>query len=216
MNYLIKTSLKLCLVTNVSDHNFITQVIKGGVTMVQLRDKSNNYEIIKQKAINMRNILKPHNIPFIINDYVELAKEIDADGVHLGQEDMDVDEARNIIGDNKIIGLSVENMYQLEKANKIKSITYVAASAIYPSNTKDNCKEFWGIEGLRKCVLRSKHPVMAIGGINQQNIENIIKTGSAGVAVVGAIQNAKNPEIAASILREKIDLTKLSRTIYIM
>ena len=194
--------LKLCLITNITTQSipeyieFITEAIDGGVTMIQLREKSTNYTEIRLKALALQNILKPLNIPLIINDLVELAVEIDADGVHIGNQDMSALKARKLLGPNKIIGLSAESVENVESANKLP-IDYITASAIFPTKTKSNCKKFWGIEGLKEVVKKSTHPVTAIGGINITHSKDIINTGAVGIAVISSIHDATNPCKAA-------------------
>lgn len=191
-------NLKLCLVTNILDTPmpkylaFVEQAIKGGVTMVQLREKSKDYQEIKARALALFTLLKPLNIPLIINDHLDLALEIDADGVHLGNSDLPVILAREKLGYNKIIGVSIESMEDLDNANKLP-VNYVAASAIFPSTTKLDCKIFWGIDGLKTIVDNSLHPVIAIGGIKSEHIKEIINTGAKGVAVISSIHDSKNP-----------------------
>lgn len=197
--------LNLCLITNITNQDFseyiefIKQTIHGGVTMVQLREKSIDYIEIKNRALVLQAFLRPLNIPLIINDFVDLAVEINADGVHLGNSDASALEAREKLGPSKIIGVSIESLEDLEKANKLP-ISYVAASAVFPSSSKLNCKKFWGIEGLRKIVKKSLHPVMAIGGISASNKSAIFDTGVKGIAVISAIHNAPDPYQAARSL----------------
>ncbi|MFN7038649.1 MAG: thiamine phosphate synthase [Alphaproteobacteria bacterium] len=207
MKYLLKNNLKLCLVTNIGTRPineykfFLCEAIKGGVTMVQLREKSASIDEVKYKAIELQKILKPLKIPLIINNFVELAAEINADGIHIGQKDMPVEQAKKILGLNKIIGLSIESMEQLEIANNTVGISYVTASAVFPSKTKPDCKKIWGLDGLKQVALNSKHPVTAIGGIKSYNVADFFKIPNVyGVAVVGAIENSLDPRKAAEEL----------------
>lgn len=201
---MIAQHLKLCLVTHIQNQSiekylhFLKQAILGGVTAVQLREKNHDIEATRHMALSLQSILHPLKIPLIINDHVQLAKEIDADGVHLGQSDIHPNEAREILGPDKIIGLSVETLTELKRANQLKTIDYIAASAVFQSQTKLNCKTYWGIHGLTELVKISQHPVIAIGGINLSNIQPIFESGVTGVAVVSAIHNAKDPNKTAS------------------
>lgn len=191
----LRDKLKLYLITNQANqsvHSYIEiikEAIRGGVTMVQLRDKSRNIDQIQEIAIELKRILAPLKIPLIINDHVELAKQVDADGVHLGRGDMVISDARNSLGVNKIIGVSIENMTDLAAMNKLSGNYYVAASAVFKSSTKLNCNKIWGLDGLKQLVRNSIHPVVAIGNINQNNIQDVIKAGAVGVAVTSAIHN---------------------------
>ena len=204
-------TLKLCLVTkpnyNALDQyfNFLHQAINGGVTSIQLRDKTNALATIQTTALALIAFLKPLNIPLIINDHVQLAKEIDAQGVHLGQSDLSPIKARQILGPEKIIGWSIENEEQLEQANQLDCLDYIGVGAIFPSQTKTDCKRIWGLDALQKAVQQSRHPVVAIGGISQNTIRDVMLCGVAGVAVVGAIQDQVQPKQAAAKLIQKMN-----------
>jgi thiamine-phosphate pyrophosphorylase len=195
--------LKLCLVTHLTHQsiesykNFLLQAVAGGITSIQLRLKNQNVDEFSRE---IKALIDPFNIPLIINDHVELAKEIDAFGVHLGQSDMSPDEARKLLGPQKIIGWSIETIEQLHEANELSSINYVAASAVFSSKTKTDCKTIWGIEGLKNIVTLSKHPVVAIGGIHSHNADQVIATGVEGMAVVSDIHDAMDPKRAAEKL----------------
>lgn len=203
-------AFRLCLVTNLQNQPFssykplILKAIQGGITSVQLREKTQNLFEFQELALQLKSTLRPFNIPLIINDHVEIAKDIDADGVHIGQSDLSPYEARKILGPKKIIGWSVETLKELDMANQLTCIDYIAASAVFPSKTKPDCKTIWGITGLRQITQLSKHPVMAIGGINLSNIEMIIDNGACGAAVIGAIHN-HDPQKAAADLIAEID-----------
>jgi thiamine-phosphate pyrophosphorylase len=188
--------LKLCLVTHQDRpwpayQRFIEATIEGGITSIQLREKSKNSDEVRRIATALLGLLSPYSIPLIINDDACLAKEIGAHGVHLGQDDLPPSSARKLLGKDKIIGLSVESLDQLHKANQTLDIDYVAASAIFPSQSKKNCKMLWGLAGLRQFTTLAKHPVIAIGGINQENVSSVIEHGAQGVAVIAAIHNAQ-------------------------
>lgn len=201
-------ALKLCLVTNIQQQPFslyrslILKAVQGGITSVQLREKNPDLVEFKKLALLLKMTLRPFNIPLIINDHVAIAKEIDADGVHIGQSDLSPDEARKILGPNKIIGWSVESLSELAIANQLDSIDYIAASAVFPSKTKPDCKTIWRLDGLQKIAELSKHPVMAIGGINVSNIGDVIDHGACGVAVIGAIHNHDPRQSAENLIAE--------------
>jgi thiamine-phosphate pyrophosphorylase len=198
--------LELCLITDMQNKTiseyikFIRDAIHGGVSMVQLREKSKGLEELKKIAIELQNILVPAKVPLIINDHVELAYEIDADGVHLGTSDMKWKGAREILGPDKIIGVSVESFEDIEHSNELTGNIYVAASAVFTSKTKLDCKKIWGLDGLKTVVERSVHPVIAIGDINEGNIKSVIKAGATGVAVISAIHDYKPYEASAELL----------------
>lgn len=202
--------LKLCLLTHIESRSFdeyqkiILSAIHGGITSIQLREKNLPYKELKSLALSLQSLLKPFRIPFFINDNVNLAKEIDADGVHLGQSDTSPIDARRLLGKDKIIGLSIESPQELEIANRLDCINYIAASAVFPSKTKNNCRTIWGLDGLKEVVKKSIHPVIAIGGINPTNVNDIMKCGAAGIAVISTIHDHPQPEVIANILFKKV------------
>ncbi len=205
--------LKLCLVTHFDASeqsftaytHFLQQAIAGGVTMVQLRIKRQLTSEITQFARQIKAILALRNIPLIINDYVMLAEEVQAEGVHLGQSDMPPLTAREKLGPEKMIGWSIETFEQLLVANELSCIDYVAASAVFKSQTKTDCKTLWGLEGLKQIVKLSRHPVVAIGGINHLNAGQVMACGVSGIAVVSAIHDAADPKLAAQQLRQSLE-----------
>lgn len=170
--------------------DIVKQAASGGVTMVQLRDKSDAFK----DAIKIRNILKPLNIPFLINDNVELAKQIDADGVHLGQGDMSPTEARKILGDNKIIGLTAFNPAHFEALDE--NVDYTGTGPFYATLTKPD-KMVLGAEAFQSLVNISPVPVVGIGGITPENAAAVIEAGAYGVAMMRAISESDDPKIAA-------------------
>jgi len=206
-----KNHLRLCLLTNaqlvpLSQYKkFLLRALEGGVTLVQLREKSQDLNQIRKMAAELKTLLMPFNVPLIINDHLEVACEIDADGVHLGQSDLSPLEARKILGPNKIIGWSIETIEELKIANEYSEIDYVAASAIFPSRSKSDCKTYWGLEGLRKISELSRHPVMAIGGINQENIRQVMENGACGVALIDALHTHSDPKKGAALLLNEIN-----------
>lgn len=222
MKQKLRNWLKLCLVTNCKKdvpfkqyvNNIVIPAINGGVTMVQLREKNTDIQEFLYRAKELKRVLNDSDIPLIINDNVQIAKEIDADGVHLGQTDMHPDLARKILGPNKIIGLSIESLEELEDSNTLSSINYKTASAIFPSKTKTDYKKIWGINGLAEMVKlseRSEHLVTAIGGINHDNARSIIAAGAVGIAVIGAIQSALDPYQATLALRKIMEKQQIHK-----
>lgn len=198
--------LRLCFVTHCDLSDFpsyldrIRAAVDGGVTCVQFRDKTSDVDAFRYRVEKIQSVLLPYNIPLLINDRVEIAKEMEVDGVHLGQSDMSPRIARAILGQNKIIGSSIETLPQLHAANELDCINYVAASAIFQSTTKLNCQTIWGLEGLRQVTALSKYPVIGIGGLNASNISAVIMAGAAGIAVVSALHGDNPKEISSALL----------------
>lgn len=183
---------------------FIKKCINSGVTCIQLREKNAEPEFKLHFALQLKELLTPYNIPLIINDDIDLARQIDADGVHLGQSDASVLIARDKLGNDKYIGLSIEAENQLKQANYLP-INYVAASAVFPSQHKKNLKTIWGIDGVSRLCKQSNHPIIGIGGINQYNLPQLMQAGAQGVAVIGALHQAADPVEMTLTLRKIID-----------
>ncbi|MGF1688301.1 thiamine phosphate synthase [Photobacterium japonica] len=177
----------------------VAEAVAGGVTMVQVREKHGDVRAFIERAQAVKAILQGTGVPLIINDRVDVALAVDADGLHLGQSDMPADIARQLIGEQKILGLSVENEQQLVDAEAMP-VDYLGLSAIFATPTKTNIKKAWGIEGLTKAVAQSSFPIVAIGGINETNLAAVIATEVDGVALVSAICHAPSPKQAASDL----------------
>ena len=195
----MKTTLNLVTDSAVTTGQLLRIVkgaVAGGVTMVQLREKTTDTRTFLERAWALKRLLKGTGVPLIINDRVDIALAVDADGVHLGQSDMPVDIARRLLGPDKIIGLSVESLEQIEQANSL-DIQYIGISPIFATSTKTDTKAPFGLEGARQAVKRSIHPTIGIGGINATNIAAVRATGLDGVAVVSAIMSAPNPQQAA-------------------
>lgn len=187
----------------------VEAAIHGGVTVVQYREKCAGTRQMIKEALEIRDLCHAHNIPLIINDRVDIALAVNADGIHIGQEDMPASLARKIIGAEKIIGVSVENTTQAGTAMS-EGADYVAASPIYATPTKPDAPHPLGIRGLQEIVRICSIPVVAIGGLNTSNTANILQAGAAGIAVVSAIITADNVERTARQLKQIIDATRHS------
>lgn len=188
--------------------DIVKQAVEGGVTMVQLREKDLNTRLFIEKALALKKILNPLNIPLIINDRIDIAIAIEADGVHVGQTDMPFHLVKKIVPAGMLIGLSVETMEQAEEAEAL-DIDYFGVSPVFSTPTKTNFKETpWGLKGLSKLKSFSKHPLVAIGGINKSNAAEILKAGADGIAVVSAICSSSHPKNAAKELSEIVRKNK--------
>ena len=203
--------LKLYLVTDRdlslgrSLEEVVSEAVAGGVTIVQLREKDASTGEFVELAFRLKEILKQYNVPLIINDRVDVALAVDAEGLHIGQSDMPYEIARKLLGPDKIIGLSVENMDDLLEANKL-DVDYVGISPVYGTPTKTDTAEPFGLEGLRRAVGLSVHPTVAIGGMNADTIADVMAAGTDGVAVVSAICAAESPRLAAKELKDIIEM----------
>ncbi|CAK6712037.1 Thiamine-phosphate synthase [Vibrio harveyi] len=177
----------------------VRKAVEGGVTMVQVREKHGDVRAFIERAQAVKDILKDTDVPLIVNDRVDVALAVDADGVHLGQSDMPAIIARELIGPNKILGLSIENEEQLAEADSLP-IDYIGLSAIFATPTKTNTKKHWGIDGLKMALETTSLPIVAIGGINENNIPQLSATGVHGLALISAICHADDPKTASEYL----------------
>lgn len=202
--YLI-TDEKLCFGKPLEE--VVEQAVMGGVTAVQLREKDLNTRDFIQRAVHLKKILSVYHVPLIINDRIDVALAVGADGIHVGQYDMPYEYFKKIIPDQMIRGLSVETLAQASEAEKYK-LDYLSVSPVFLTSTKTELIKEWGIEGLRELAATTRHPLVAIGGINSSNAADIIRAGATGVAVVSAICSALDPLIASRELKSVIEKTK--------
>ncbi len=176
---------------------------EGGADVVQLRMKNKSKEAMLKDAIEIQKIADEYNRFFIVNDNVEVALESGADGVHLGQSDMPIEEAMEIIGDDRIIGISANTVEQAEEAYE-KGATYVGVGAIFKTSTKPDAKQGIGLDMIYKIHQAVDIPIVAIGGINQGNIQDVIRAGADAAAVVSAVVAQDDVRKAAHDLRDLI------------
>lgn len=182
----------------------VTSAVNGGATVVQLREKEcSTLEFIEQ-ALSIKAFLKARNIPLMINDRLDVAQAVKADGVHLGQSDMPLEVAKAILGDSMIIGISAECLEDAITAEK-GGADYLGISPIYATPTKTDTAPALGLEGLREIRQAVRLPLVGIGGLNRGNAAEAIRSGADGVAVVSAIVAADDPETAARELRRVIN-----------
>lgn len=190
----------------------VRQAISGGATFIQFRekkiregnsaDKDSAEEKILEDALAIKNICAECNVPFVVNDDVLLAKRIDADGAHIGQGDMPLEKAREILGEKKIIGVSAQNVEQAISAQR-RGADYLGVGAIFQTQSKGDAESV-SIDTLRAICAAVEIPVVAIGGINCDNIPRLEKSGIAGVSVISAIFAADDICSAATALKERV------------
>jgi thiamine-phosphate pyrophosphorylase len=185
------------------------RVVSGGATLVQLRDKLASTRRLVEEARAVHRALHGTGVPLIINDRVDVALAVGAEGVHVGQEDMTVEDARRLLGPNAIIGLSIKTMAQAEAA-PINLLDYVAIGGVFATTSKDNPDPPVGVEGFRAiaAVVRRRAPVLpvvAIAGIDAGNAASVIAAGADGVAVISALSLVPNHAAAAHQLRSVVD-----------
>ena len=178
----------------------VEAVIRGGATLVQLREKGLDYPAFRAEALEVLAVCRRHSVPLLINDNVELALEIGADGVHVGQDDLEAGQARVRLGPDKLIGVSAHTVEEALRA-RAAGADYLGAGAVFPTGTKGDAGAL-PLERLRAICAAVDIPVVAIGGVGPDNIEKLRGTGIAGVAVVSALFAQPDPEGAARALRE--------------
>jgi thiamine-phosphate pyrophosphorylase len=184
------------------------RVVQGGATLVQLRDKRGQTREMVAQGRAIKAVLAPLGVPFIVNDRVDVTLASGADGVHLGQDDMDAADARRLLGPEAIIGLSVKTMREAQAA-PLQHLSYVAIGAVFPTTSKDNSTQI-GAEGLRQIAaeIRARmpgFPVGAIAGITEANAADVIAAGADGICTISALSSAPDPATAAKKLRGIVD-----------
>lgn len=195
--------LSLYLVTDNSDNvkkflNTIEEGIKGGVSVVQIREKTATTLDFYNLALKVKEITSKYNVPLIINDRIDIALGIDADGVHVGQSDMPCEIARKLMGPDKIVGISASTIDEAKKAQN-DGADYIGTGSVYPTKTKDDAPKITK-KDLKEIVESIDIPVVAIGGITLDNASELIDTGIAGLSVVSAIMSSDNPKDSAEKL----------------
>lgn len=211
----VKIDYRLYLVTDrkcLKERDFaqsIEHAIQGGVTLVQLREKSLSTKEFLQLAVKVREITSQYRIPLIINDRLDIVLAVDADGLHVGQDDLPMLKARELLGPNKIIGVSVSTLTEALLAEQ-QDADYLGVGAVFNTFTKTDAPEvsLGQLELIKKSV---KIPVVAIGGINQTNLQRVMATGIDGVSVVSAILAHKNILMASKQLKELCNVVPCRR-----
>ncbi len=206
--YLV-TDRKLCGDRPLED--VVRQALKGGAACVQLREKDVSTRFFIEEAQKIKSLTVPFRIPLIINDRLDVALAAGADGIHIGQEDMPYATARKLIGAKAIIGLSVETWDDVVKAQGL-DVNYLGVSPVFETPTKTDTKGSWGLEGLARIKSYSRHPLVAIGGLNASNAEDAVMAGADCIAVVSAICAAPDPLRASQELNNIIQAALRKRS----
>ncbi len=194
--------LRLCLVTDRRLTgarpllDIVGAAVRGGATMVQLREKEATTRAFLDEARALKAMLEPLGVAFLVNDRLDVALAVDADGLHVGQDDMPVADARRLLGPGKIIGLSITEPGQALRANAAAA-DYLGVGPIYAQQTKGDAAAPLGVEGLRQVRRLTRTPIFAIGGLTPENSAPVLAAGAEGLAVVSAIVAACDPEQAA-------------------
>lgn len=179
------------------------EAIDGGVTFVQLREKDLDEKNFEREGRELKELCRKRGVPFVINDNVELAAKLDADGVHVGQSDMEALDVRKIIGGDKILGVSAQTVEQAVTAEK-HGADYLGVGAVFPTGSKDDAAEV-SYDTLRAICDAVKIPVIAIGGITEDNVTELSKSGICGIAVISALYAEEDIKSAARRLRKNTE-----------
>ena len=179
----------------------VKESLDGGVTFVQLREKDLDDDAFLSEAIELKKLCKQYNVPFVINDNVDIALKMDADGVHVGQSDMEAGDVRAKLGPDKIIGVSAQTVEQAILAEK-RGADYLGVGAVFPTGSKDDADDV-SHETLAAICNAVSIPVIAIGGITLDNTKELAGTGICGIAVISAIYAQKNITAATKALKEE-------------
>jgi len=178
----------------------VEDALAGGVSIVQYRATTGSRRYQYETALALHKLASSHRVPFIINDQVDLALAVDADGVHVGQNDLPADVVRQLIGPGKLLGLSITTPEQLDSIPP-KTVDYLGLGPIFPTISKDNAAPAIGLEQLAWMTAHTTLPTVAIGGISLENAHAVFAAGVAGLAVVSALSLSPNPADSAKALR---------------
>lgn len=202
--------LKLYLVTDYPDRYAtgllagVEAAVSGGVTLVQYRADIGTTREHYETALALKSLLRPYNVPLIINNYVDLALAVEADGVHIGQKDFPAAVVRRLIGKNMILGLSISTPEQMAAVDPA-IVDYVGIGPVFPTISKKNAPTDVGIEGWGKLRASSPVPAVAIGGLNAEHVPALLARGMDGLAVVSALSRSLDPKGAARTLLAALD-----------
>lgn len=183
----------------------VEEALKGGVTFVQLREKNLDDTAFLQEAKEIKELCARFHVPFVINDNVDIAAEIDADGVHVGQSDMEAGDVRKKLGPDKIIGVSAQTVEQALRA-QTHGADYLGVGAVFPTGSKADAVEV-SHDTVREICRAVDIPVIAIGGITRENVIELKGTGICGIAVISAIFGQQDIEEAARTLKSRTEET---------
>lgn len=178
----------------------VKESLEGGVTFLQLREKDLDQEHFFEEAVELQELARKYNVPFVVNDNVDIALRMDADGVHVGQEDMAAKDVRALIGEDKILGVSAQTVEQAVLAEK-QGADYLGVGAVFPTGSKSDAVDVSG-ETLKAICEAVSIPVIAIGGITEENVAELSGSGIVGIAVISAIYAKDDIKKAAGNLKQ--------------
>jgi thiamine-phosphate pyrophosphorylase len=181
-------------------YEVVRESLEGGVTFLQLREKDLDDEVFFREAVCLRDLAREYGVPFVINDNVDIAVRMDADGVHVGQSDMEAGDVRALIGPDKILGVSAQTVEQAVLAEK-RGADYLGVGAVFPTGSKDDADDV-SFETLKAICEAVSIPVVAIGGITAENTPQLAGSGICGIAVISAIYGQKDIYKATASLKK--------------
>lgn len=181
-------------------YDVVRESLDGGVTFLQLREKDLDDETFFREAVRLRDMAREYGVPFVINDNVDIAVRMDADGVHVGQSDMEAGDVRALIGPDKILGVSAQTVEQAVLAEK-RGADYLGVGAVFPTGSKDDADDV-SFETLKAICEAVSIPVVAIGGITAENTPELAGSGICGIAVISAIYGQKDIYKATASLKK--------------
>ncbi|GAX59436.1 thiamine monophosphate synthase [Candidatus Scalindua japonica] len=205
LGFILITDRKLCE-TNLTD--IIKQAIEGGIGTVQLREKGLSTVALYRLAKEIREITDKRNVKLIINDRVDIAIAVGADGVHLGWQSMEAGIVRSMVGQDKLIGFSAHSLAEAERAEN-SGVDYITISPVFDTANKDYYLTPLGVDEIGKIMEQINIPVIALGGINENNVNIVLDSGVDGIAVISAILQSDSPVQSATRIYRKIIEFKL-------
>jgi thiamine-phosphate pyrophosphorylase len=197
-------SARLYLVCGEQDDRFLQSALRGGVDIVQLRLKHANDRQIISTTRRFARVCAAYGALFILNDRPDLVVAGSADGVHVGQDDVSVGQARALVGPDRLVGLSTHSIAQIDAAKEIEVLDYIGVGPVYETPTKPG-RNAVGLDVVRYAAARAATPFFAIGGIDEATVDGVVAAGASRVAVVRALVNAQDPELAAKRLRQAVE-----------
>lgn len=185
---------------NMTLYEQVEEALKGGATFIQLREKELDEESFLKEAFEIKELCRKYNVPFVINDNVDIAVKASADGIHIGQKDMEAGYVRSVIGENKILGVSAQTVEQAVLAEK-QGADYLGVGAVFPTGSKADAEDV-SYETLKAICEAVNIPVVAIGGISAGNVLKLKGSGISGIAAISAIFAAEDIESATKSLKQ--------------
>lgn len=203
INYSLYLVTERSLLQDIELEEAVEEAILGGTTLVQLREKNISTMEFYKIAVDIKKVTDKYNVPLIIDDRLDIALAVDAAGIHVGQSDMPCDIARKLVGKDKIVGVSAGSVEEALKAQK-DGADYLGVGAVFPTGTKKDATDV-SIETLKEIIQKVDIPVVAIGGVSQDNVDKLADTGIDGISVISAILGKKDVRKAAKELKVAVE-----------